>query len=113
MAAARWPVLTAIVKREQRGRHIVRHLDCGHTQRQHSGSEAQTALEAYCRLCATRAKNVVPVDTRTELQRLADAVVAVYTFPTRAWSPADTAVRRLVDACRKHNCTSAAHSEAA
>jgi hypothetical protein len=104
---------TAIVQRIQRDGITVRVLECGHEQRERLGGHSASALEAFCRQCgAGRARTATrktaptrPVDVRSELQRLADDVERTWHFPAgRAWGLGDVAVRKLVDAARKHSC---------
>ena len=103
-------VITARIERDGATYRI---LSCGHEQLQAQGGTADASLSAHCRICsATEARTgiaiqprVKPVDQRNELQRLADAVEAVYVFPCgRAWGRGDVAVRKLIDAARAHGC---------
>lgn len=108
-----------IVNREQRDGRIVRILECGHDQVEPPGGRgsAQSPADsryAFCRLCnietaraqqKLREPEAKPVDTRSELQRLADDVERLFSFPAgRAWGRDVVAVKKLIEGARRHAC---------
>lgn len=95
----------AIVKRETRGDAVWRVLECGHEQIETHGSRSGLVIEALCCRSHEARSPRPPIDTRNELQHLADDVEAVHVWPTRAWSRSDVALRKLVDAAKKHACS--------
>ena len=108
-----------IAGRQRRDGYTVRSLECGHEQREPDGGYASTATSAFCRVCSANGArtHIGPrddfraVDTRNELQRLADGVQSVYVFPAgRAWGRADVAVRKLIEAAQRHDCLKPGHS---
>jgi hypothetical protein len=96
-----------IVQRVQRGDVVVRMLECGHEQEEQSGGESARATFAVCKACpggktpSHKAKPppAKPVDTRTEVQRLAAEVRRVWSPPAgRPWGLDVVAIMKLLKA---------------
>jgi hypothetical protein len=48
----------------------------------------------------------------SDLSRLVEDVERAYVFPTAAWGQRDVAVRKLLDAVKKHTCATTAEHDA-